>query len=78
MIAASMKRFPDDAEVQKYACWAIDRLVQYGHTYCSRVVQAGLRQLVEDAMAKHSDEKMDHVQTLRSCAQSALHKLQYY
>ena len=36
LIAASMKTFPDDAEVQKYACWAINRLVQNGHTICQQ------------------------------------------
>lgn len=69
-----MNTFPNDAELQKRASWALDNLTCWGE-FKDVVKQAGGRRALLDAIEIHQDERKEHVKELQQYASDALKKL---
>ena len=73
-IIAAMNKFPHDAKLQEYACWALDNLVRWDE-FKDPVKQAGGRRALLEAIENHQDESKEHVEKLQERANRALKAL---
>ena len=73
LIVAAMNKFPEDAELQRWASGTLVNLVVW--EFKDAIKEAGGRRALVDAIENHQDESKEHVKGIQKHANSALKAL---